>query len=460
MVISKMKENAGADDLDPRAARERFAENLAAGRLQSALEEDDRLGGARLDMFGNMEEEGAEEVVDMAPKSKREQRKINKSKQQQPKVQIEPVHQSPQKSSKSKKSVKYADEEQEDGGGGAYVSPKKKASQQDIEERQKQLESEEKEEKYRAIQKKRAERRQIKDEEEANKKQNLEKLKNSKDKQTLGNVFGALKHNAEKNKADRAVTKIASAVRGRQARNELQKKQDAATTIASAVRGRQAKNELQTKRNAVTKIASAVRGRQARNELQKKQDAATTIARVVRGKQERNRLKDKNTDWDEEVNFDGKTDAATTDAASYMVSGEPEELKISGGRGQPTAARNAAYQRRLQLKLPIVLDYKKAYQSIPNDEIVSKDVIIKYNKEVTPQNAIRVTGPPLTVAKFKQLIDEEEKRRNPNPPLTAEALSDFNTPQKGKKSVSSGSLSPKLAIKGMYSHNNPKTSSK
>jgi len=45
MVISKMKENAGADDLDPRAARERFAENLAAGRLQSALEEDDILGG-------------------------------------------------------------------------------------------------------------------------------------------------------------------------------------------------------------------------------------------------------------------------------------------------------------------------------------------------------------------------------------------------------------------------------
>jgi hypothetical protein len=434
MVISKMKENAGADDLDPRAARERFAENLAAGRLQSALEEDDRLGGARLDMFGNMEEEGAEEVVDMAPKSKREQRKINKSKQQQPKVQIEPVHQSPQKSSKSKKSVKYADEEQEDGGGGAYVSPKKKASQQDIEERQKQLESEEKEEKYRAIQKKRAERRQIKDEEEANKKQNLEKLKNSKDKQTLGNVFGALKHNAEKNKADRAVTKIASAVRGRQARNELQ-----------------------TKRDAVTKIASAVRGSQARNDLQTKRNAATTIARVVRGKQERNRLKDKNTDWDEEVAF---TDAATTDAASYMVSGEPEEFKISGGRGQPTTARNAAYQRRLQLKLPVVLDYKKAYENVDNNEIVSKDVIIKYNKDVTPKNAIRVTGPPLTVKKFKELIDEEEKRRKPNPPLTAEALSDFNTPQKGKKSDTSGSLSPKLAIKGMYSHNNPKTSSK
>jgi len=100
------------------------------------------------------------------------------------------------------------------------------------------------------------------------------------------------------------------------------------------------------------------------------------------------------------------------------------------------------------------------YQSIPNDEIVSKDVIIKYNKEVTPQNAIRVTGPPLTVAKFKQLIDEEEKRRNPNPPLTAEALSDFNTLKKGKKSATSGSLSPKLAIQGMISHNNPKSSSK
>ena len=159
MVISKMKENAGAEDLDPRAARERFAENLAAGRLQSALEEDDRLGGARLDMFGNMEEEGAEEV-DMVPRSKREQRKINKQKQQQQqKVQIEPVHQSnTPKKGKSKKTVQYADEEQEGGGGGAYVSPKKKAKQDGEEERQKQLEQERKEANYQAIEKKRAER--------------------------------------------------------------------------------------------------------------------------------------------------------------------------------------------------------------------------------------------------------------------------------------------------------------
>ena len=97
-----------------------------------------------------------------------------------------------------------------------------------------------------------------------------------------------------------------------------------------------------------------------------------------------------------------------------------------------------------------------AKAELADDVIVDKGTIKAYNKDVAPLNAIKLTGPPLTVEQFKKLIDDEEKRRKPNPPLTAEVLSDFNTPKKGKKSDISGSLSPKLAIQGMMSHNNPR----
>ena len=461
MVIRKMKENAGAEDVDPRAGRERFAEYVTVEknriRLDNELKDDERLGGevreARLEMFGNMEEEGAGEV--MEPKSKREQRKINKSKQQQHKVQIEPVHQSPQKNSKSKKSVKYADEVQEGGGGGAYVSPKKIAKAQDEEARQKQLELQEKEAKYRAIEEKQEKGRRKKKEEE----EEAKKEKNAKDKQTLGNVFGALKRNAKEAKQAKAqhesqlqnkVLKQLQQNVGKQRHNkELEEHADM-----------HHKNQLQGK--ALTQLSKNAQQKKIEeygNQHHKRQSLQKAF----------NTLRsNKKVDWDEQVDFsekegafDGATDAATTDAASYMVGGEPEGIKIPAKRGQhpnTQAARSAAYQKKLELKLPVVLDYKKAYENIPNDSIVSRDVIRQYNKDVTPKNALRVTGPILTVGQFKKLIDEEEKRRKPNPKLTAEALSDFNTPKKGGKSDISGSLSPLQSIQGMISHNNPKSS--
>jgi hypothetical protein len=463
-----MKENAGADDLDPRAARERFAENLAAGRLQAALEEDNRLGLSDIvnyhlypdgQMFGNMEEEGAEEVV-MAPRRGRPRKNREKEKE---KIQIEPAQLS--SSGTKVRSLKFSEgyrSDDEGGGGAAYVTRRSKNSSREALEKQKQLEIQEKEEKYQAIQKKRAERRQIKDEEEANKKQNLEKLKNSKDKQTLGNVFGALKHNAEKNKADRAVTKIASAVRGRQARNELQ-----------------------TKRNAVTKIASVARGRQARNELQTKQDSATKIASVFRGSQERKRLikdaevpgggvsekKDENKLGGKTLSKDEAREERARQAQARLEQQEVErvnqlntENRVKEYQTLIPKLNNYSSDRQLDAEdwatyRALMKSYKHKTGNIPKasnavtklqeklaEAMKSSETSVKQNKLQQVQEDQTLAGNKLNFTSDLKLVKSSSRSKTPA--------------KKDKESEESGSLSPLQSIQGMYSHNNPKANKK
>ena len=118
-------------------------------------------------------------------------------------------------------------------------------------------------------------------------------------------------------------------------------------------------------------------------------------------------------------------------------------------------------QGKLESKYPAVLQYKNSFEQVPDDVVVDKDTIKAYNKDVIPKPLLKVTE-PLTVKQFKNLIDQEVIRRQPtsNTKLTAEKLDAFNSPgpKKGKKSDTSGSLSPKLAIQGMISHNNPESS--
>ena len=118
-------------------------------------------------------------------------------------------------------------------------------------------------------------------------------------------------------------------------------------------------------------------------------------------------------------------------------------------------------QGKLESKYPAVLQYKNSFEQVPDDVMVDKDTIKAYNKDVIPKPLLKVTE-PLTVGQFKNSIDQEVIRRQPtsNTKLTAEKLDAFNSPgpKKGKKSVTSGSLSPKLAIQGMISHNNPESS--
>jgi hypothetical protein len=464
MVISKMKENAGADDLDPRAARERFAENLAAGRLQATIEEDDRLGGGRLDLFGNMEEEGAEEVNMMEPKSKREQRKVNKAKQQAPKVQIEPVHQNTPKKSKSKKSVQYEDEE-EGGGGGAYVSPKKKASQQDIEERQKQLELERKEQDYQAVQQKRSERLQLKkQEEEAKKAEKAEKRK-----QTLGNVFGVLKQNAdnEKKETEDAKAEHENRLQGnvlRQLRQNVEKQNH----HKESERYANAQHEKKVQSKALAQLSKGVEQKQLqeRGNTHHQQKALKNAFATLRS--------NKRDNW-ENVEFATETveksakKATKSPAANTDATDVADYMGGSGGggggayvpRGQhpnTSLALQRVAQGKLESKHPVVLQYQKTYKFVDDDINIDKGTIRAYNKDVTPNVKIKLTN-PLTVGEFKKIIDEEVKRREPissDNKLTAEKLEALSSPaaKKGKKEES-GSQSPLQAIEGMYSHHNP-----
>ena len=454
MVISKMKENAGADDLDPRAARERFAENLAAGRLQAALEEDTRLGLSDIvnyhmypegQMFGNMEEEGAEEVV-MAPRRGRPRKNREKEKE---KIQIEPAQLS--SSGTKVRSLKFSEgyrSDDEGGGGAAYVTRRSKKSSQEALEKQKQLEMQEKEEKYQAIQKKRAERQQLRtkeDEEELKeKKQNLEKLKNSKDKRTLGNVFGALKQNAETNKADKAVTKIASAVRGKQARKELQKNRDAVTTIARVFRGNQERKNLrknvENRKEEVpgggvseTKDENKLGGKTLSKDEAREERARQAQARLEQREEERinqlnteNRVKEYQTLIPKLNNYSSDRQLDAEDWAIYKALMKSHKHKT----GNIPKASNAV--NKLQEKLA--------------EAMKSSETSVKQNKLQQVQEDQTLAGNKLNFSSDLKLVKSSSRSKTPA--------------KKDKESEESGSLSPKLAIQGMYSHNNPKSSSK
>jgi hypothetical protein len=119
------------------------------------------------------------------------------------------------------------------------------------------------------------------------------------------------------------------------------------------------------------------------------------------------------------------------------------------GRNPNTATgleKNA--QNKLEKKFPYVVTYKDSYSKLPKDEIVPKDVIKQYNKDVSPINHIKLTV-PITVEDFLKYIQVEFDRRKPKDQqtkLTAEVLSQ-HTPQASKKTK--GSNTPIGEVIGM-----------
>ena len=438
MVISKMKENAGADDLDPRAARERFAENLAAGRLQSALEEDDRLGaGGRLELFGNMEEEAAEEGI-MAPRRGRKPKSKEKEKE---KIQIEPAQLS--SSSKKVRSLKFSDgyrSDDEGGGGAAYVTRRSKQSSRDALEKEKQLELKRKEQDYQTVQKKREGRLQLKKEEE----EAFKKKINASKTQKLGNVFGKLKQNAEEAKIEKEKVKHAKA----EHENRLQG--DVLRQLRQNIGKRHQNKELQERGNThhqqkALKNAFATLRSNKRDNWENVEFATETVEKSAK---KATKSPAANTD--------------VTDVADYMggSGGGGGGAYVPRGQHPNTSlALQRVAQGKLESKHPVVLEYKNSYKFVDDDIMVDKGTIRAYNKDVKPKVSIKLTE-PLTTGQFKKLIDEEVKRREPissDTKLTAEKLDALNSPaaKKGKGSES-GSQSPKQAIEGMYSHHNPR----
>lgn len=456
MVVSKMKENAGADDLDPRAARERFAENLAAEKLQSALEEDDRLGGNRLDMFGNMEEQGAQEVVAMAPRRGRKKKAVD------PTVpQIEPAQLSSSTKGGKNTSIRFSEgyrSDDEGGGGAKNVTLRTKKSKQKALIKQQESEVEEKEQKYRATQEKRAERLQLKKGEE----EDIKKEKLAKKKQTLANVFGALKQNVEneKQETENAKTQHENRLQNKvlkQLQSNKEKQHNSKVKLYDA----KAHHSNQSQKKALTQLSKGVQQKQLQNvgNTHHKEKSLKKAFAALRS--------NKKDEW-ENVEFEGpkvekSTKKATkspatdvTELADYMGSDGGGSAYVPRGQHPNTSlALQKVAQGKLESKHPVVLQYKKSFENIADDVLVDKGTQRSYNKDVQPKVTIKLTD-SLTVGEFKKLIAEEAKRREPNLKLTTEVLDNFNSPpKKGKKTVESGSLSPLQSIQGMISHNNP-----
>lgn len=282
---------------------------------------------------------------------------------------------------------------------------------------------------------------------------------------------------------DIAQTTIASLARGHYVRDRIKKGKKAATTIASAVRGHQARKNLKEAKKAeeseesnrpilkrgLRKFKENVdRNNPTYGDMVKDSNNEKTMTNL-KLKQALRGLKQNASNTSagrESILSPDKTEAAT-----YMGGGkseyDPEGKEIKVPRGHHPnlhAGREKNQQEKLEKKYPFAVQYKKSYSDKSDTDIVPNDILRQFNKDVSPKVHIKFgKTSSTTVAEFMKFIDAEIDRRKPQdqrPKLTAEALSQRpksvealsqlqKTPAKGKKAK--GVDSPLGDVMGMMS---------
>lgn len=152
--------------------------------------------------------------------------------------------------------------------------------------------------------------------------------------------------------------------------------------------------------------------------------------------------------------------SAATEAATYMGGGKSEYdhqgKEIPAKRGlhpNTSTGLEKSAQEKLEKRFPLVQQYKDSYSKLPKDQIVPKDIIKQYNKDVSPKVHIKV-GAPVSVEDFLKFIEVDYERRLPKdqqPKLTPQSLQKHNstvTPDPKKKKSSTTPLGVAMGMMG------------
>ena len=177
-----------------------------------------------------------------------------------------------------------------------------------------------------------------------------------------------------------------------------------------------------------------------------KDEVKDVLGDIVTKVEEKDQAQKKNSKNPAKSTAKSPANTVVTDVADYMESGG------SGGGGYVPVPRglhpntSLALQRvaqgKLETRFPKVEEYQNFYSKKDKSDLVQPAIIKKYNDEVKPQIAIS-SKTPITVETFLESIKKEYNRRKPKTPLTAEALAQLDsTPSKSKSKDNGGHHSP------------------
>ena len=476
LIISKMKENAGAEDLPRDAARRQFAEDLLRNEPELHNNSSFMIDGLNLT---------ASQTTEYSKNKVKDDKKnaLNRLNARGPPIIAAPIlsapPQKPPKPAKSsgppqkppKPAKSSGDILTAAGGGGRQKTVQDALEQDNRRSLRLQGTSGADVSDYSALESKRKKpvtkdavvtnevTHYPNDDEKSTFNKNLNRTfdKEMKEKQLKGGLSKFRENVARKKiKKDKAQTTIAAAYRRSQAQKQLQDAKQAQTTIAAAFRGRRAKKQVQdlhskkevnnTLKDIIAKVEDRIKEEESKEEKPK-----DLILKTVTQRKKPSPAKSVITDATEVLPFN-------------QTGGGGGEISIPVSRGQHQNTREGLerhQQSKLESKFPAVEQYKKDYSKMKKDTVVSIDVIRQYNKDVSPETNLK-TSVAMTVEDFLKSIDKEYERRKPKsqqPKLTAEAIAQSSaTPSKTakvtatervKKANNSGGHSPLRDMLGL-----------